>query len=398
MKSWEKIIKEKLEGYEVNPPEGSLADFRQRLDANRNPAKKPSRSFLTFIATAGVAAACLAIVWMMMQPTSIEPLGEQSPIAEVAEKTVGPSQHVLADDSSTNIKPSHVIARAKSVAGNTTSSHAAIDTCISSNERAQEEGFTQDEQHPLIADLTLSAEDTVTHAQDDEPMIANSGEGRKNRHSTPRFTKIQKTWMATGGIVAATVCGAVLPSLGSSDPGEHLCFDNGEGHSGGIIDFDFPLDEADHSMPLKVGLSARWKFADHWALTSGLEYARYKSNVKYFISGRHTQYAHYIGLPLRIDYSIASTRWVEVYIGAGATADYCVKATRSGESIKKDEFSFTLQGAGGIQLNVTKQIGIYVEPQVSWLMPFSGKTLETYRTENPVSFNISTGLRYTIPR
>ena len=62
----------------------------------------------------------------------------------------------------------------------------------------------------------------------------------------------------------------------------------------------------------------------------------------------------------------------------------------------KDGFNLSLQGAGGIQMNVTKRLGIYVEPQVMWRIPTGDSTLETYRSTHPLMFSAATGVRCTI--
>ena len=50
-------------------------------------------------------------------------------------------------------------------------------------------------------------------------------------------------------------------------------------------------------------------------------------------------------------------------------------------------------GAGGIQFNITKRIGIYVEPELSWTVPSENHVLETWRSEYPFMFSVATGLR-----
>lgn len=398
MRNLEKIIKDKLEGYEVNPPEGSLADFRQKLVASRSFARKPSRSSLPYIVTAGVAAACLAFVWIMMQPEEIAPSRVNSSLAKVSDKNLVSSSLVLVNDSSTNAKTHPNIAGVKNVTINTTSSLTVIDAHVSKNEIEYVEGMPQEEQHSLIADLPNTTKDTQTQVQENESSVTDLEHGEE--HAIPRFTLNQKIWMASGGILAATLGGAVLASLGSSDLDNALPPFSDPNYEVGNQEEskDVPWDEAEHFMPLKLGLSARWKFTSRWALTSGLEYSRYKSNIKYSLSGTKSQYVHYIGLPIRLDYTIVETRWMEVYLGAGSAVDYCVKATVGGESTHKDGFSFSLQGAGGVQLNITRQIGVFMEPQISWFKPASENRQETYRTDHPVSFNISGGVRYTISR
>lgn len=406
MKSWEKIIKDKLEVYEVNPPEGSLTDFRQKLEESRNHSKKATRGGLSYIVTAGVAVACLAIVWMMKYPEEITPYREQSSVAKVVDKKILSSSLLSVNDSSTNVTPHINIAAIKNVARNIISSRATSDIRVIELENE----VKSKEQPPLIADISPTMEDTVTIVQNNESSVVDFGEERKEEHAIPRFISKQKTWIVSGGVLATTLGGALLASsasssLGSSSLGSsELDFilspfsppNNQEGNP--EEHEDLPLDEAKHSMPLKLGLSARWKFTDRWALTSGLEYTRYKSSIKYSLSGTKTQYIHNIDLPVRVDYIIANTRWIEAYLGAGCSIDYCVKAKLGGEKIKKDGISFSLLAAGGVQLIITKHIGVFTEPQISWLTPTSEKMLETYRTIHPLTFSISTGIRYTISR
>ena len=87
---------------------------------------------------------------------------------------------------------------------------------------------------------------------------------------------------------------------------------------------------------------------------------------------------------------------LDVYLGGGLEADYCLGATLAGERIAKDGFGLSLLGAGGIQLNLTKQIGLYVEPEISWTIPSESHVLQTYRSDNPVMFSLTSGLRFNI--
>ena len=114
------------------------------------------------------------------------------------------------------------------------------------------------------------------------------------------------------------------------------------------------------------------------------------------MSGENTQLAHYLGIPVRLDWTLASNKWLDVYLGGGLEADYCLGATLAGEHIAKDGFGLSLLGAGGIQLNLTKQIGLYVEPEISWTIPSESHVLQTYRSDNPVMFSLTSGLRFNI--
>ena len=151
-----------------------------------------------------------------------------------------------------------------------------------------------------------------------------------------------------------------------------------------------------HLMPLKAGLSVRTPVSEKLYLTTGLDYSRYVSIYKYSLSGDHKQIANYLGIPLRLDWTFVAGKRLELYLGGGVEAEWCLGAKLDGHSIGKDKFNMSLLGAGGIQLNITKNVGVYVEPEVSWKMSLNEPVLATYRSEHPVMFAVATGIRVTI--
>ena len=160
--------------------------------------------------------------------------------------------------------------------------------------------------------------------------------------------------------------------------------------------FDERTGDAIHYFPLKLGLSARFPIRERLSITTGLDYSWYKSSFTYALSGEKIQNAHYLGIPVRLDWTLASGKWLDVYLGGGVEGDWCLGATLAGERIAKDGFSASLLGAGGIQFNPTKHVGLYLEPQLSWSFTPQKPVLETYRTENPLMFSLAAGLRFTI--
>ena len=133
-------------------------------------------------------------------------------------------------------------------------------------------------------------------------------------------------------------------------------------------------------------------------VTTGVDYSMYSSKFTYSLSGEKTQIARYVGVPVRLDWTFASGRWFEAYIGGGMEGDWCVGATLAGRKIKKDGPTLSLIGAGGMQLNVTRQLGLYVEPQLSWSMPSRARVLDTYRSGNPIAFLTTGGIRFSFGR
>ena len=151
-----------------------------------------------------------------------------------------------------------------------------------------------------------------------------------------------------------------------------------------------------HHFPLKVGLSAWIPVADRLYVSTGLDYSRYQSELKYSRSGERKQLAHYLGVPVRLDWVFASGKRLDAYVGGGLEGEFCVGASLGGMDISKDGFKLSLLGAGGVQMNLTERLGLYVEPQLMWRIPTDNNALATYRSAHPLMFVAATGVRYTI--
>ena len=150
-----------------------------------------------------------------------------------------------------------------------------------------------------------------------------------------------------------------------------------------------------HRMPLVVGLSVKYPVTDKLGATTGLEYSLYSSSFSY-PTGEKTQLVHYLGVPVRLDWTLVSSRWLDAYLGAGIKGDLCVGATLDGKSIGKDGPAFRLLGAGGIQFNATRNLCLFVEPEVSWTFPSDRRILSTYSSEHPWMFTVASGVRINL--
>ena len=150
-----------------------------------------------------------------------------------------------------------------------------------------------------------------------------------------------------------------------------------------------------HHFPLKVGLSAWIPVADRLYVSTGLDYSRYQSELKYSRSGERKQLAHYLGVPVRLDWVFASGKRLDAYVGGGLEGEFCVGASLGGMDISKDGFKLSLLGAGGVQMNLTERLGLYVEPQLLWRIPTDDNILATYRSAHPLMFSAAAGVRFT---
>lgn len=104
--------------------------------------------------------------------------------------------------------------------------------------------------------------------------------------------------------------------------------------------------------------------------------------------------SHYF--PFRTGLSLGIPVAERLKLTTGFEPDVCISATYADKRIDGDKLSFSLLAAGGVQFNITKWLGLYVEPELSWTAPSKNRKLETYRTVYPVMFSVSTGLRFNL--
>ena len=159
-----------------------------------------------------------------------------------------------------------------------------------------------------------------------------------------------------------------------------------------------------HDMPVAVGLTAAYRLTDRLALTSGLVYTLATSTFEHGTSGstsKDEQSLHYIGIPLSASYEVWGNSRVQTYVTAGGQADFNVSArvTTDGHSADtdRDRAQFSVGGGLGVQLNVVKQLGVYVEPGVKYYFD-NGSRVQNVFKAHPCNFSLQVGVRYNIAR
>ena len=156
-------------------------------------------------------------------------------------------------------------------------------------------------------------------------------------------------------------------------------------------------DSYQHEIPVSVGLSARFFLTDRLSINTGLNYTRYKSLRTRWFAATHDQqkdwqYAHYIGVPVRLDYNAVNRKHFNLYFGAGLQMDKCVYATVGDERLHEKQILFGLNGAMGLQVNIVPMVGLYFEPEVSYA--FNKGAIETFRSDEPFVVTVRGGLRF----
>ena len=146
-----------------------------------------------------------------------------------------------------------------------------------------------------------------------------------------------------------------------------------------------------HETPLSFGFSARISLSDRLSLTTGLNYTRYKATISKGIFA-YKQTAHYLGIPVRLDLMLVNKKHFDLYLGVGAQADKCIYATYGTDRLYEKEVLFSVNGALGMQVDITQKVGLYFEPDIGWTL--NEGTIKTSRYDNPLTITLRTGLRF----
>lgn len=417
MRKWEDIIKEKMEEPDGPLPESVFAEFHARFDGAGS--KHTTKRFPWVWAMVPAIAAGLAAVLLLRKPDipeeSISP-ARQQPVAQ--SQTEEPMDETFPTDTPQFFGRTVVT---KSVP------YEAIPDILEKPAIAEDQSETPEQ--------TGSQETTASPKPGSNPSTGSTSTLTTSPYipltrTTPRVSI--KVAPAAGGILGGGALAALATYLTDSkkntipsyvghgtvikSPSEQSGNHQGGPFSSSVdepdnnptdnpppddpISYEDPvkdlLEQSEHYFPIKAGLSTRLPLTDKLFLTTGLEYSLYRSKFDMSYSGEKWQRVHYLGIPVRLDWIIASHSLFDVYVGGGMQGDFCLNALLAGKDIKKDRPSLSLVGAGGIQVNASKCLGIFLEPELSWRIPDENNTLVTYRSEHPVMFSVSAGIRINL--
>jgi hypothetical protein len=450
MRKWEDIVKDKLEGYGSPLPEDGLATFRARRNQAAPAAKRYSPRWGWALAGAAVAAAGLAALLLPSRPSVPEDavqIAHNQPVTEV----------IVPDSADVSEPDPELLPFVQPVVQPGTPKATRRVAALPQGAVAVAAEPSEDAVAPTVA-ATESAEETARPAEIPEASTETSpSRDVTSSPNEPRWTEspfvpqappARKVPLNVAPVAGAVVGGGLLAAAltpwargGSQSPIhsnsaiDSPLINNSGPANNGYVNFGGASNSASgdpyslasglsgsdkqdalhqdtatndpqdvlsgdytHYRPLKTGLSARIPLTEKLSLTTGLTYSLYGSKFTYSISGEKAQQAHYLGIPLRLDWTLASNRWLDVYVGAGVAGDICVGSTLGGSAFAKDGPAFSVLGAGGLQWNMTKRLGLYVEPELSWTAPSDRHILKTYRQEHPLVFTVATGLRFNIGR
>ena len=216
---------------------------------------------------------------------------------------------------------------------------------------------------------------------------------------------------ATTGMGASSVTNSTATYVEAVGPDDVIWADNPQLGIGIFNQGKSVKTEYKHRLPVRVGLNVAYRLTDRLSVESGVSYTRLSSDMKdgtkeNYSSG--SQKLDYIGVPLNVKYRAFGYRRLSVYASAGLLTEKCVSGKTTHEYVisgekKKHEtedvaakpWQLSVNAALGAQFDVLRNVGVYVEPGVSYYFD-DRSPLSTIYKEKPLNFNLNMGVRYTI--
>ncbi|NDV59804.1 outer membrane protein [Bacteroides sp. 519] len=165
-----------------------------------------------------------------------------------------------------------------------------------------------------------------------------------------------------------------------------------------------------HKLPISVGITAQKNLSDRFSLETGLVYTKLDSDLT---GGKDNTYyqqeqtLHYLGIPLKANYTICDNKHFDLYASAGGMVEKSIsgkiktdyydagKHTHSSkQSLTVDPLQLSLTASLGVQYKFNDRVSVYAEPGLAYYFD-DGSLVSTIRKEKPLNFNMLCGVRMT---
>lgn len=449
-RNWKEDIHDRLGNFETDAPDGLWEAIHQRM-AQTEPAQAEKRQtpFVLQPAlrrTACAAAACLALVAGYQYfadggketGNGVKPAGVNGMIAVGGTVASGNSRYVASKPATASIVATNLAGVRVAKNGVTPAADAAVQP-TQNNESAQistsqhlNPSTPQPLNHSTPQPLNPS---TSQHLNITTPQHLNISTPQPLNPTTPQplnpstsllaYTPADNSrgrhegaaarWTlstsATTGMGASSVTNSTATYVEAVGPDDVIWADNPQLGIGIFNQGKSVKTEYKHRLPVRVGLNVAYRLTDRLSVESGVSYTRLSSDMKDGTKDNYSsssQKLDYIGVPLNVKYRAFGYRRLSVYASAGLLTEKCVsgkttheyvisgeKKKREAEDVAAKPWQLSVNAALGAQLDVLRNVGVYVEPGVSYYFD-DRSSLSTIYKEKPLNFNLNLGVRYTI--
>ena len=399
-RNWKEDIHDRLGNFETDAPDGLWEAIHQRMaQTERAQAEKRQTPFVLQPAlrrTACAAAACLALVVGYQYfadggketANGVKQAGGDGMIAVGGTVASDNSRYVAS-------KPATASIVATNLAGVRVAKNGVTPAAVYAQ--------TQNDESAQIS--------TPQHLNTSTSLLAYTpADNSRGRHegAAARWTL---STSATTGMGASSVTNSTATYVEAVGPDNVIWADNPQLGIGIFNQGKSVKTEYKHRLPVRVGFNVAYRLTDRLSVESGVSYTRLSSDMKDGTKDNYSsgsQKLDYIGVPLNVKYRAFGYRRLSVYASAGLLTEKCVsgkttheyvisgeKKKHEAEDVAAKPWQLSVNAALGAQFDVLRNVGVYVEPGVSYYFD-DRSTLSTIYKEKPLNFNLNMGVRYTI--
>ena len=408
MEDWTDIIGEELENIEEPLPADDWSVLQQKYVAARR--RKKAAAFAWAGGITSVAAAA-ALVLLLIRPATVPAdnnlvADQLPPIEEVV-----PVDTVSIESQSENVEiPETVAPKKRKLIPTSVNVVKPSDDVLIAQNKTEDKGET-----PAEEEIFDVVKDTVSVT---ERLLADAGSTNDKKDVTednqtdywglddfPEDEPRRKRMKVSVGLSGSASASPILkvydvnldpPYTGVTGPKDSTEVETPEPARAMMRSKSSYTEKYRHDIPVSFGVSARLHITDRLSINIGLNYTRYASDrTRMFADYSYQndrQYAHYLGIPVRLDWMIVNRKHFNFYVGAGVQADKCIYATIGDERLHEKEVLFGLNGAIGLQYNIIPKVGLYIEPDFSYSL--NEGSIQTYRSREPFVITVRGGLRF----
>ena len=429
-RNWKEDIHDRLGNFETDAPDGLWEAIHQRM-TQTEPAQAEKRQtpFVlqpTLRRTACAAAACLALI-----------AGYQY-FADGGKETVNGvkvAQGGVADIPTSRYVAKNAVAPAATVYAQTQNSPAVLQPngrveqtadAIAQPTQNDESAQISTPQHLNISTSQPHNPSTPQHLNPSTSQPHNPSTSQPHNPSTSllAYTPADNSRGRHEGAARWTLSTSAMTGMGASSvtnstatyveavgPDDVMWADNSQLGIGIFNQGKSVKTEYKHRLPVRVGINVAYRLTDRLSVESGVSYTRLSSDMKDGTKDNYSsgsQKLDYIGVPLNVKYRAFGYRRLSVYASAGLLTEKCVsgkttheyvingeKKKHEAEDVAAKPWQLSVNAALGAQFDVLRNVGVYVEPGVSYYFD-DRSTLSTIYKEKPLNFNLNLGVRYTI--
>ena len=431
-RNWKEDIHDRLGNFETDAPDGLWEAIHQRMaQTERAQAEKRQTPFVLQPAlrrTACAAAACFALI------AGYQYFADGGKEAANGVKQAGGNGMIavggtVASDNSGYVasKPATASIVATNLAGMRVAKNGVTPAAVYAQTQNSDSAQISTPQHLNTSTSQHHNPSTSQHPNTSTPQHLNPSTSQPHNPSTSllAYTPTERhssrhdgaaaRWTlstsATTGMGASSVTNSTATYVEAVGPDDVIWADNPQLGIGIFNQGKSVKTEYKHRLPVRVGLNVAYRLTDRLSVESGVSYTRLSSDMKDGTKDNYSsgsQKLDYIGVPLNVKYRAFGYRRLSVYASAGLLTEKCVSGKTTHEYVisgekKKHEtedvaakpWQLSVNAALGAQFDVLRNVGVYVEPGVSYYFD-DRSPLSTIYKEKPLNFNLNLGVRYTI--